>query len=153
MAKKLLKSKQDSTVSPKEMNIKLLLEVMAVFNLLTGLLLILIPAFLPKIVLDISVTDSAFFAMSRVTGTAILSIGIICWMVRRDGKSNAGKGIVTGFAIYNSLMMMVVVYAITIQELSSPGLWAIVLIHSLLAGWCIRTAINMKIVFKYQKLF
>jgi hypothetical protein len=153
MAKKILKTKQDSAVSPREMNVKLLLEAMAVINLITGLMLILVPTFLPKIVLEISVTDSASIAMSRVTGTAILSIGMICWMVRMEGRSKAGKGIVTGLAIYNALLMMVLAYTIIVQGFSTPGLWAFIFLYSVMAGWCIRTSINMKIVSKYQKLF
>jgi len=153
MIKKTMKSEHEPKVSPKEMNVKLLLEAMAVMSLVTGLLLILIPAFLSKIVFDNTPTDPAIFALARITGTAILSIGMICWMVRLEGRSKAGKGLITGLAIYNSLSMMVLAYAVIMQGFSTPGLWTMILIHAVMAGWCIRTTINMKIVSKYQKLF
>ena len=153
MAKKTTKSEHVHNVSPKEMNVKLLLEVMAFINVIAGLALIGIPVFLSGAVLGFPISEPGAIVVSRVAGAAILSLGIVCWMLISEARSRTGKSLVTGMAVFNTLLMLVMVYAITIQNISSPGLWVVVLVYSVLAGWCIRTAINMRIVSIYQKLF
>jgi hypothetical protein len=153
MATKTLKSKRGSSVSPKEMNVKLLLEAMAIINILAGVVMIVFPVFLSGAVLGVSLNEPAAIVVLRVAGVAILSLGIVCWMVASEGRSKPGKSLVTGLAIYNTLIMMIIAYTITIQNFTSPGLWVVILLHAIFAGWCIRTAINFSIVTRNQKLF
>jgi hypothetical protein len=153
MAKKITKSDHEQNVSPKEMNVKLLLQVMAFINVMAGIAFIVFPVFLSWLVLGVSLSEPAAVVVSRIAGVAVLSLGIVCWMVASEGRSKPGKSLVTGLAIYNTLVMMVMVYSITIQDFTSSGLWVVILLHAILAGWCIRTAINMKIVSGKQRWF
>lgn len=152
MAKKTTKPGLEQKVSPKEMNVRLLLEVITYIYVLTGVALVVFPAFVTGAVLGVSLTEPAALVVSRVAGTALLSLGIISWMVASEGRSKPGKSLVTGLAIYNTLIMMVMVYTITLQDFTSAGLWIVILLHALLAGWCIRTAINLNIVTRDQKV-
>jgi hypothetical protein len=75
--------------------------------------------------------------VARVGGAAVLSIGVSCWLARNDHQGRAAKGLVAGLLLYNIAAVAVLAYAGIGLGLSGIGLWPAVVLHAVLAAWCI----------------
>jgi len=51
--------------------------------------------------------------------TAVIALGVACWIARRDAQSRAAKGLVGAMALYNAVIATVLVYAGARQSLCS----------------------------------
>ena len=78
-----------------------LLVFTAFLEILTGLGLLLAPALIIRILLGADIQDPVVFTITRVGGSAILSIGIVCWMARNAPQSTAVKALTSGLFVYN----------------------------------------------------
>ena len=116
---------------------KTLLIVTAVLEAVTGLALAVFPSVPVSLLLRSSFDTSTEVAVGRITGAALLALGIACWFARNDALSRAGKGLVMAMLIYNIAAVIVLVYAGIGLALSGIALWPAVLLHAILAVWCI----------------
>lgn len=114
-----------------------LLIVTAVVETPTGLALLGLPSRVVPILLGASLDAPAALAVARVTGAALLALGVACWLARNDEKSRAAAGLVTALLLYNVAAVLVFVYARIGLGLSGIGLWPAVFLHAALAAWCI----------------
>ena len=79
--------------------------------------------------------------LGRVAGVALLGLGVACWLARGDTRSHAGRGLVIAMLVYN-VGAVLILGAAGIQ-LPTPGiaLWPAVILHSVMAVWCVRVLI------------
>ena len=116
---------------------KNLLTVTAGIEAATGLALLGLPSLVVSLLLGGSLDTPAALVVARVTGAALLSLGVACWLARNDEKSRAAVGVVTAMLMYNVAAVAVLAYAGIGLGLSGIGLWPAVLLHAALAVWCI----------------
>ena len=110
--------------------------VTAVAETATGLALLGLPLLVASLLFGASLDTPAALAVARVTGTALLSLGIACWLARHDGQSRAARGLVAALLLYNTAVTAVLVHAGTGLALFGIGLWPAVVLHVALAVWC-----------------
>jgi len=111
--------------------------VTAVAETATGLALLGLPLLVASLLFGASLDTPAALAVARVTGTALLSLGIACWLARHDGQSRAARGLVAALLLYNTAVTAVLVHAGTGLGLFGMGLWPAVVLHVALAVWCV----------------
>jgi hypothetical protein len=124
---------------------KTLLIVTAVVEAATGLALLGLPSLVVSLLLGGSLDTPAALVVARVTGAALLSLGVACWLARNDEKSRAAVGVVTAMLMYNVAAVAVLAYASIGLGLSGIGLWPAVLLHAALAAWCIACLRNKRV--------
>lgn len=113
---------------------KKLLIVTAVFEALTGLGLITMPAFLSSILLGVTITENVGIVVAMVAGGALISIAINCWLSR---ESKNAVATVKSLLFYNIATTAVLAYGALFFKLNGLGLWLATIAHITLAIWCI----------------
>jgi len=113
---------------------KLLLTVTALLEGATGLGLVIRPSLLISILLGTSLTDSSAIIICRLTGGALITIAIACWLSRRELQSLVMVKVMLG---YNFFCIILLVYAVLVERIYGPGLWPVVLLHLALLIWCL----------------
>lgn len=116
---------------------KSLLIVTAAVETATGLVLLALPSLVVSLLLGGSLDTPAALVVARVTGAALLALGVACWLARNDQQSRAATGLIAALLLYNTAAVAVLVYAGIGLGLSGIGLWPAVLLHAALAVWCI----------------
>ena len=120
---------------------KYLLIVSAVIELGAGLVLLAFPSAAVKLLFGSPLDTPAAEALGRLAGAALLTLGIACWRGSRDVQSHAARGLVHEMLIYNLLaagiLASVGLVATLVGELLGPA----VILHSVMAAWCIRVLI------------
>jgi hypothetical protein len=103
----------------------------------TGLALLGVPAVVAALLLGGSLDASAALIVARMTGAAVISLGVACWLARNDAASRAARGLVGALLFYNVAAVAVLTYAGVGPRLYGIGLWPTVVFHVAMAGWCI----------------
>jgi hypothetical protein len=111
---------------------KKLLTITAIIEAATGLGLLAAPAVLAQLLLGGTLDTPAALAVARVGGTALLTIGVACWLVRENGRA-----LVVAMLLYNVVVVGLLVHAALALALSGPGLWPTIALHLAFAFWCI----------------
>jgi len=118
-------------------NPKSLLSITGALEAATGLLLLAVPSVLVELLLGEALGSPVGVTVARVTGAAVLALGVACWLARGDAASRAAKGLVAAMLLYNLAVVALLVIAWTSQGLFGIGLWPIVLVHAAMAIWCV----------------
>jgi hypothetical protein len=113
-----------------------LLLVTALLEASIGLALLGAPSLLVSVLLGTVLDTSTGMVVARVAGTALLSLGLICWTARNDPKSHAARGLVQALLLYNAVAVAVFLHAHFVLGLSGIGLWPAVIVHIAMTGWC-----------------
>jgi hypothetical protein len=117
-----------SEASPN--NMSKILTFAAVVEIGTGLVLMIDPAIVIKLLLGIE--DSNIGALlGRFFGVALLSLGVACWPGRREPTS--GLQSFSAMLAYNALVALYLAYLGTVGHLGGPLLWPAVVLHAILA--------------------
>jgi hypothetical protein len=111
--------------------------VTAVIESATGLALLSLPSLVVSLLFGESLDAPAALVVARMTGVALLSLGVACWLARNDEKSRAAVGVVAAMLLYNAAAGTVLAYAGIIAGLSGVGLWPAVLLHVGMTAWCV----------------
>jgi len=114
-----------------------LLIVSAVGEAGTGLLLLLLPSVPLALLIGVEHASSETVLVTRLAGAALLAIGVACWAARNDHGSFAQLGLVTGLFIYDVAAAALLTYAGLVLNMAGILLWPVVVIHGVLAIWCI----------------
>jgi hypothetical protein len=111
---------------------KQLLTITAILESATGLGLLTAPVVLAQLLLGGTLDSTTALTMARVGGTALLAIGVGCWLSRENGRAW-----VAAMLLYNVVVGGLLVHAAFALAVSAPGLWPAIALHFALAFWCI----------------
>jgi hypothetical protein len=117
---------------------KNLLTVTAVIEGGTGLLLVAAPSFLTMLLLNSSLDGPAPLTVAPLTGLALLTLTVACWLARLDEATRAGHGLVTALVLYNAGAAILLTYAGIALRLAGQCLWPAVLAHGVMGTWCVQ---------------
>jgi len=119
------------------MRTKLLFIVTAVSEAGAGLALLVSPALLAAILIGAPFDTLADSVVGRVAGAALLTLGLACWLARNDEQSRAATGLIVAMLLYNVATVLVLAFAGLGWRLLGVGLWPAVVLHALMAVWCL----------------
>jgi hypothetical protein len=111
--------------------------VSAVIELGAGLALLAFPSAVVKLLLGSPLDAPAAIALGRLTGAALLALGVACWLASSDTKSRAARGLVVAMLVYNVGAVVVLVAAFFGSHLVGIALWVAVMLHAVMASWCV----------------
>ena len=119
------------------MRLKALFLVTAIVEIATGLALLGLPAVVLASLLGIQAALEETLVVSRVTGAALLAIGVTSALTRDDTRPPTQRGVLIGILTYDVLVALLLVYSALAVQLAGPALWPAVVLHTLLTIWCI----------------
>jgi hypothetical protein len=102
---------------------KRVLILAAVSEVATGVGLLILPALVVRLLFGVEPSGVAV-VIARVTGIALISLGIACW----PGRMNPFRGMLT----YNALMSSYLVWVGIQGEWVGPLLWVVAVLHVLI---------------------
>jgi hypothetical protein len=105
-----------------------LLPLAAAIEAVTGVALIIVPRAVANLLLGAELAGAGI-AVARVTGIALLSLGLLCWMSRQDANNAT---VLTAMLAYNLLVTAYLVYLGFDGDLVGKLLWPAVGIHAVL---------------------
>jgi hypothetical protein len=115
---------------------KLFLVITALVEALTGLCLLFLPDAVFAVLLGITHATTEAIFVGRLTGAALLAIGIASWMARADTRTPSHLGLLTGILIYNAAASMLLAFGGAVLKMVGVLLWPAVALHMVLAVWC-----------------
>lgn len=116
---------------------KNLLVLTAVLEAATGIALLALPAVAVSLLLGEQLESSGALVVARVTGAAMLSLGLACWLARNEGQTRPGRGVITAMLVYNFVVAALLGYAGLALGFTGIGLWPAAVAHTALAVWCV----------------
>lgn len=114
-----------------------LLLVSTTAEVVAGAALILAPSALVGLLVGGTLDSPTAFAVARLAGAALVTLGLVCWFASRDPASRAAVGVVASLVFYNAAAASVLLYARLKLSLSGAGIWPAILLHAALAAWCL----------------
>jgi hypothetical protein len=122
---------------------KLLLILSALIEVPTGLALLVLPAFVVKLLLGEEISGAAI-PLGRVAGVALLALGAACWLASGDTESRAAHGLVIAMLVYNLGVAVVLGVAGSVSHSAGIALWPAVLLHTVMGVGCVMRLKNFK---------
>ena len=116
---------------------KALLTTTAIVEVAVGIPLVAVPAWLAPILLGAPLDGPAGLVVARIAGSALVSLGVVCWYGRRDSQSRPAVGIVAGMLFYNIAAGVLLASARLWLGMAGMGLLPAAALHIALAVWCI----------------
>jgi len=101
----------------------------------TGAALVAVPALPIALLLGLEQPAPEALLLARVTGAALLAIGVACWVGRAESRGPAWLGLLVGVLIYDVLAAGLLLYAGLASSFAGIALWPAVVVHLALAGW------------------
>jgi len=114
-----------------------LLIVTALVETPIGVMLLVSPPLVARLLLGASLDPPAAFIVGRIAGAALLSLSAACWLARDDGPSRARRGLVAAMLLYNCTAAAVLAHAAAGVRLVGVLIWPAVALHAVLAVWCV----------------
>jgi hypothetical protein len=119
------------------MRAKYLFVVTAIVELGAGMALAIAPSMVVALLLASPLSTTVGMTVGRIAGAALSALGGACWLAKDDERSRAATGLIVSMLLYNTAAVALVGYAGMVSGLAGVGLWPGVLLHAVLAGWCI----------------
>jgi hypothetical protein len=113
-----------------------LLALTALIEAVTGLALLALPSVVVRLLLGTEVSGDAI-PLARVAGTALLALGVACWLAGGDTKSRASKGLVVAMLVYNVGVAAILAVAGINSSPVGIALWPAVLLHAIMGVWSV----------------
>lgn len=73
----------------------------AVIEAGAGLALGCLPSAVVALLLGSGLDSPVTVVLGRLTGAALLALGVACWLARGDAQSRAARGLIAAMAVYN----------------------------------------------------
>ena len=115
---------------------KHLLTVTTVIEAGVGLALLVVPSVVIQLLLGAEISGAAV-PLGRVAGTALLALGVACWLARSDVQSRAARGVVAAMLLYNFGAVVILGAADISSQTVRIALGLAVILHSAMAVWCV----------------
>lgn len=109
-------------------------------ELVTGIILILAPSFLGKLLFGIEFPDIAR-GVARLAGIALAALAIACWPPRQGTATNTGAAI-RALLTYNFLAAIYLCYWRLAYHSEGPLLWWAVALHAAFTALFLRAALR-----------
>lgn len=109
--------------------------VTALIEVGAGLALLAIPSLAASVLVGAPLESPVSLVVARITGAALLSLGIACWLARDDAGGRTVRGLVAAMLVYNLGAAAVLIHARLGFGLNGMGLWPVVLMHIALSVW------------------
>lgn len=110
--------------------------VTALIELGAGVALVFFPSATVALLVGEPLAGPAALTVARIGGAAITSLGVACWLARRDAHSPAARGLVVAMLLYNVATVALLVFASSGYGLTGLALWPGVGLHVVMAVWC-----------------
>lgn len=114
---------------------KNLLILTAMIEAGAGLVFLLVPSVAAMLLFGASPAAPVALMVTRLTGAALITLGLACWLACRDLESRVAAGVVAAMLFYN-LAALAILVAAGIRGLVGITLWLGVILHSVMAVWC-----------------
>jgi hypothetical protein len=102
-----------------------------------GLLLLVVPSVPLALLLGVERAAPETLFVARLTGAALVALGVACWLARTDRGRPALLGLLAGVLIYDVAAAVLLSYAGSVLSMVGLALWPAVVLHAALAFWCI----------------
>jgi hypothetical protein len=102
-----------------------------------GLLLLARPPIPLMLLLGVEHAAPEALAIARITGAALLAIGVVCWQGLRDRARPERNGLLLGILTYDVMAASILAYSGWFMNLVGIALWPAVGLHAALSGWCV----------------
>jgi len=102
-----------------------------------GLVLLVLPSVVFRLLLGVSSAAPEALVVGRIAGAALLALGIACWLEPIDGRGHTQRGLLFGVLIYDTAASALLTYAGLELRMLGIALWPAVALHTVLAGWCV----------------
>jgi len=119
------------------MSTRSLLLVTALFEGGTALALLVAPSLIVELLLGEGLASPQSLVLGRITGVALVSVSVACWLATRGDRSNAQTGLVASLLIYNIGVPVLLIHAALVSRMHGIALWPATVSHLLLAIWCL----------------
>lgn len=116
----------------------------AVIELGAGCALLCFPSVSATLLLGAPLEARAALTVARVGGCALLTLGVACWLARGDMQSRAARGLVAAMVVYNLGAVVILGDAGIGWQQIGVALWPAVVLHALMAAWCIVCLLSWK---------
>jgi hypothetical protein len=116
---------------------KTLLLATAAIELAAGMALAAAPSAVVSLLLGSPLNAPAATTLGRLTGAALLALGVACWFAQGDGQNRAARGLVAAMLLYNVAAVALFAFARIMQGLAGVALWPAFALHAVMAVWCI----------------
>jgi len=116
---------------------KRLLALTALLEAGAGLAVLLVPQVFVELLLHGTLDGTVALTVARIAGVALLALGVACWFARGDTGGAAWLGLTKAMALYNLGVVLVLVVAGLQMATVGILLWPAVIIHAVMAGWCV----------------
>jgi hypothetical protein len=114
-----------------------LLIAMAIVEVGAGLGLIAVPSLVASLLLGVPLDGEVALIVAHLCGAALLSLGIACALASNDAGASSAVGLVVAMVFYNTIATGVLWHAAMGLKMSGILLWPAIIVHGLLAVWCI----------------
>jgi len=118
------------------MSTKWLLMATGFLETTTGIALLVIPSQVVELLLGVVLDSPPALVICRVTGSALLSIGVACLLSMRGDCRKEQRGLITGLLIYNVAVPTLLIHAAIASSIHGLALWPASGVHAALAIWC-----------------
>jgi hypothetical protein len=125
-----------------------ILTIAAVVEIATGLVLMIDPAIVIKLLLGIEDSNVGTL-LGRFLGVALLSLGVACWPGRPEPTT--GLQSLRGMLAYNALVALYLTSLGMVRHLGGSLLWPAVVLHAILAlslVWASRNTRRTELIHK-----
>jgi len=114
-----------------------LLVLTAVAEAATGVTMVAAPIIVVSLLLGASLDSPGAVTIARVAGIAMMSLGLACWLARDEGRTRAGRAVITAMLLYNVAVAAILVHGNLALGFDGIALWPAALAHITLAAWCV----------------
>jgi len=98
--------------------------------------LIAVPGLSLWVLLGLESPGSETLVVGRITGAALLALGLASWFAREDRGSRSQHGLLWGLLLYNSAACLMLAWAGAMLQMSGLALWPVVVLHVGMTAWC-----------------